>query len=234
MRRKWRRRKRKRRRRRDEEEVEEKEEEEEEEDGEKEEEEKVEEEQCPPGLTETRFSSTNEVSMWCLMVDMTSLKSSAVMEPVLFLSLCAKTWRGDTRAALLTTAAFKWRPDDVDGKIREIIPAGFSCNADDFASLLEKEANFRPFGTLLHTYKVDMSCPGFQEYHARLQTFLMWFIETASFIDADDDHWDFFLVDMSCPGFQEYHARLQTFLMWFIETASFIDADDDHWDFFLV
>ncbi|KAJ3591774.1 hypothetical protein NHX12_006906 [Muraenolepis orangiensis] len=101
------------------------------------------------------------------------------------------------------------QPDDVEGKIRDIIPAGFSCNTDDFVSLLEKEANFRPFGTLLHTYKVhneeageltyqickaDMTCPGFPEYHSRLQTFLMWFIETASFIDVDDDHWDFFLV----------------------------------------
>uniref|UniRef100_A0A8C8F3C0 Histone acetyltransferase type B catalytic subunit n=1 Tax=Oncorhynchus tshawytscha TaxID=74940 RepID=A0A8C8F3C0_ONCTS len=110
-------------------------------------------------------------------------------------------------------------PDDVEGKIREIIPAGFSCNTDDFTSLLEKETNFKPFGTLLHTYnvhnveegedftyqihKVDLSCPGFREYHKRLQTFLMWFIETASFIDVDDDRWDFFLVQMLIlPPFQ--------------------------------
>lgn len=46
------------------------------------------------------------------------------------------------------------QPDDVEGKIREIIPAGFTCNTDDFVSLLEKEANFKPFGTLLHTYTV--------------------------------------------------------------------------------
>lgn len=46
------------------------------------------------------------------------------------------------------------QPDDVEGKIREIIPAGFTSNTDDFVSLLEKEANFKPFGTLLHTYTV--------------------------------------------------------------------------------
>lgn len=46
------------------------------------------------------------------------------------------------------------QPDDVEGKIREIIPAGFTCNTDDFISLLEKDANFKPFGTLLHTYTV--------------------------------------------------------------------------------
>ncbi len=47
---------------------------------------------------------------------------------------------------------------------------------------------------LLLSPQADITCPGFQEYHERLQTFLMWFIETASFIDADDDRWDFFLV----------------------------------------
>lgn len=49
------------------------------------------------------------------------------------------------------------------------------------------------------SFQVDISCPGFREYHERLQTFLMWFIETASFIDVDDDHWDFFLVWVSNP-----------------------------------
>uniref|UniRef100_A0A674CWR3 Histone acetyltransferase type B catalytic subunit n=1 Tax=Salmo trutta TaxID=8032 RepID=A0A674CWR3_SALTR len=120
-------------------------------------------------------------------------------------------------------------PDDVEGKIREIIPAGFSCNTDDFTSLLEKETNFKPFGTLLHTYNVhnveegedftyqihkgdlliyhDFDCPCTFPmccYHKRLQTFLMWFIETASFIDVDDDRWDFFLV------FEKYNKDGET------------------------
>ncbi|KAM9343976.1 histone acetyltransferase type B catalytic subunit isoform 3-T3 [Pholidichthys leucotaenia] len=108
--------------------------------------------------------------------------------------------------------------DDVEGKIREIIPAGFTCNTDDFISLLEKEANFKPFGTLLHSYllhsevsgeltyqiyKADITCPAFLDYHKRLQTFIMWYIETASFIDTDDDRWDFFLLQMLImPPFQ--------------------------------
>lgn len=100
--------------------------------------------------------------------------------------------------------------DDIEGKIREIIPPGFCTNIDNFISSLEKEANFKPFGTLLHTYsvhseeagedvtyqiyKADLTCPGFRDYHERLQTFLIWFIETASFIDVDDERWDYFLV----------------------------------------
>ncbi|XP_012370931.2 histone acetyltransferase type B catalytic subunit [Octodon degus] len=101
------------------------------------------------------------------------------------------------------------KADDVEGKIRQIIPPGFCTNTNDFLSLLEKEVDFKPFGTLLHTYsvlsptgenftfqiyKADMTCRGFREYHERLQTFLMWFIETASFIDVDDERWHYFLV----------------------------------------
>ncbi|CAJ0967872.1 unnamed protein product [Ranitomeya imitator] len=100
--------------------------------------------------------------------------------------------------------------DDVESKIREIIPPGFCSGTDDFVSLLEKEVNFKPFGPIIHTYKVyneeaceeftyeihkaDLTCPGFREYHERLQTFLMWFIETASYIDVDDERWDYFVV----------------------------------------
>ncbi|KAM8934620.1 histone acetyltransferase type B catalytic subunit [Pelodytes ibericus] len=100
--------------------------------------------------------------------------------------------------------------DDVESKIRDIVPAGFCTGTDDFISLLEKEVNFKPFGTIVHTYtvhneeagedityqicKADMTCPGFREYHERLQTFLMWFIETANYIDVDDERWDYFLI----------------------------------------
>ncbi|KAJ8282440.1 hypothetical protein COCON_G00049590 [Conger conger] len=102
------------------------------------------------------------------------------------------------------------QPDDVEGKIREVIPVGFSCNTDDFVSLLEKEANFKPFGTLLHTFKVH------------------------SVEEGEDITYQIYKADVSTPGFREYHERLQTFLMWFIETASFIDVDDERWDFFLL
>lgn len=44
-------------------------------------------------LTETRFSSTKGVSMWCLMVDMMSLKSMAEMTPFFSLSFWANACR---------------------------------------------------------------------------------------------------------------------------------------------
>lgn len=42
--------------------------------------------------------------------------------------------------------------------------------------------------------QADMTCPGFKAYHARLQTFLLWFVDAASFIDVDDDKWTFYMV----------------------------------------
>lgn len=66
------------------------------------------------------------------------------------------------------------QPDDVEGKIREIVPAGFTCNTDDFISLLEKEANFKPFGTLLHTYTVHSEEAGELTYQIhKVQNFTL-------------------------------------------------------------
>ncbi|XP_058405233.1 histone acetyltransferase type B catalytic subunit isoform X3 [Diceros bicornis minor] len=133
--------------------------------------------------------------------------------------------------------------DDVEGKIRQIIPPGFCTNTNDFLSLLEKEVDFKPFGTLLHTYsvlsptggenftfqiyKADMTCTGFREYHERLQTFLMWFIETASFIDVDDERWHYFLVQMLIltPFQGQGHGAqlLETVHRYYIASPSVLD-----------
>lgn len=52
----------------------------------------------------------------------------------------------------------------------------------------DKDKGLRQF----EVYKADMSCKGFKEYHERLQTFLLWYIDAASFIDIDDDQWHYF------------------------------------------
>ena len=43
-------------------------------------------------------------------------------------------------------------------------------------------------------YKTGIETPGFREYHERLQTFILFFIDAASFIDVDDERWQFFLL----------------------------------------
>jgi len=100
------------------------------------------------------------------------------------------------------------KPDDViDPLIKILSPASFTENKDEFIKYLSstKETGFRPMGELLHnfkskddeTFEVYMcteSTPGFRDYHERLQSWIMFYIDAASFIDIDDENWRFFLL----------------------------------------
>jgi len=41
-------------------------------------------------------------------------------------------------------------------------------------------------------YLADESVPGFRDFHARLQPWIMFYIDAASYIDIDDNNWRFF------------------------------------------
>lgn len=43
-------------------------------------------------------------------------------------------------------------------------------------------------------YKNSADAPGFRDYHERLQPFLLWYVDAASFIDVDDEKWSFYLM----------------------------------------
>lgn len=43
-------------------------------------------------------------------------------------------------------------------------------------------------------YHANAETKGFQQFQARMQSLIMWFIESALIIDSEDPHWDFFLV----------------------------------------
>nr|CAG4637028.1 EOG090X06NC [Ceriodaphnia reticulata]SVE72949.1 EOG090X06NC [Ceriodaphnia reticulata] len=110
--------------------------------------------------------------------------------------------------------------DDVMGAISPKLPPGFMTNLDDFLVSLNKEQSFKPPGELLSTYTAKQgsveksfemySCkieePGFRSYHERLQTFLLWYVDAASFIDVDDDRWRFYLIfeKYPCEGGHRY------------------------------
>ncbi|KZC06490.1 PREDICTED: histone acetyltransferase type B catalytic subunit [Dufourea novaeangliae] len=96
--------------------------------------------------------------------------------------------------------------DEVLPKIVEKLAPQVHDNLDLFIKSLEKDDTFRPQGELLHSfsvndegytrkfevYKADMTYKGFKEYHQRLQTFVLWYIDAANFIDIDDDRWHYF------------------------------------------
>ncbi|XP_038046016.1 histone acetyltransferase type B catalytic subunit-like [Patiria miniata] len=81
-------------------------------------------------------------------------------------------------------------------------------NLDKFLNLISDDASFKPTGDLLHAYSVegegptrhfeiytnDITVPGFHAYHERLQTFLWWYIDAASYIDTDDEKWVYYTI----------------------------------------
>ncbi|KAJ8874270.1 hypothetical protein PR048_025113 [Dryococelus australis] len=103
-------------------------------------------------------------------------------------------------------------PDDVGKLIAEKLQPGFHTNLDDFCNDLAKDVSFRSkmFCQSVHIfilftdensppkcYEVffcDVTMPGFVNFHDRLQTFILWYIDAASFIDIDDENWRFFVM----------------------------------------
>ncbi|XP_013186287.1 histone acetyltransferase type B catalytic subunit [Amyelois transitella] len=107
------------------------------------------------------------------------------------------------------------KADDVEGALKKVLAPGFVTNLDQFLTLVEKDKSFTPHGRLVHAFSVtpegdnrrmfevyysEISTPGFLSFHERLQTFLLWYVDAASFIDVDDDQWNFFTV------FEKYEA----------------------------
>merc|ERR1712127_300644 len=107
-------------------------------------------------------------------------------------------------------------PDDVCAAFTEFgCSPGFTRNLNVFQSeKLAEDAKFRPFGEKIHQYtrhqsddnttteyeiyRVDGSCTEyhsdkFVDYILRVQTMLIYFIETACFVDTDDPAWTYYL-----------------------------------------
>lgn len=78
---------------------------------------------------------------------------------------------------------------------------------DHFIAKLPEESSFQPMGELIHSYtteekegtsrqyeiyKCDISDQKFRDYHSKMQTFLWWYIDAASYIDVDDDKWMYY------------------------------------------
>ncbi|KAJ3118243.1 histone acetyltransferase 1 [Phlyctochytrium bullatum] len=96
------------------------------------------------------------------------------------------------------------KAQDVMAPLLEKLPKEFTNNYNAFMEFVSlDERSFKPMGEKIHEYSVpsaencryemfrcSFKTPGFKEYHRRLQPFLIWFIEGASYIDEDDDKWE--------------------------------------------
>lgn len=101
-------------------------------------------------------------------------------------------------------------PDPILPVLSEKVPGEITSNLDEFSRILSSESTFHPIGektnqTIItspnggpertfEVYKCDINEKGFLEYHSRIETWLLWFIDGASYIDTDDDRWDFHVV----------------------------------------
>jgi len=104
--------------------------------------------------------------------------------------------------------------DLIDPLVKILAPESFTFSKEEFLKDLdsENEKNFRPMGEMINSftaledrtfqvYKCSEATPGLREYHERLQAWIMFFIDAASYIDIDDDSWRFFLL------FEKYNSE---------------------------
>lgn len=89
--------------------------------------------------------------------------------------------------------------------ITDVFPSGYYTNLEEFLNVLEKKSKtFVPMGEKICEHKTDdnrtfeiylceSSTPNFQSYHARLESFIFWYIDASSKIDHDEK-WRFFVV----------------------------------------
>ncbi|KAK2460635.1 hypothetical protein APHAL10511_007105 [Amanita phalloides] len=95
--------------------------------------------------------------------------------------------------------------DDVEASLAKFIPHGYHTDEATFLRQAELDArSFRPYGDLVYSYTRSQvsfevyhstwDTPGFREYHRRLQLFVLLFIEGGSYINDDEDAWEFMVL----------------------------------------
>ncbi|KAL6265399.1 hypothetical protein P5V15_002196 [Pogonomyrmex californicus] len=119
---------------------------------------------------------------------------------------CLETYLGMTYTEKINPKYEGVQADPVLTQIAPKLAPDVHYSLTNFTNALVKDETFTPYGELIHSfsindegtmrqfvvYKADMSYKGFREYHQRIQTFLLWYIDAALFIDLDDEQWQYF------------------------------------------
>ncbi|CEI87586.1 hypothetical protein G6F70_005007 [Rhizopus microsporus] len=99
--------------------------------------------------------------------------------------------------------------DDVWKTLQEYFPQGYITKQDDFIEAVKRDhTTFRPIGEKIHEYtrdgekgeehfeiyKCSFANQKFREYHARMQLFVLLFIEGGSYIEDDDEKWEIYTI----------------------------------------
>ncbi|KAH0830345.1 acyl-CoA N-acyltransferase [Lanmaoa asiatica] len=101
--------------------------------------------------------------------------------------------------------------DDVEGVLSSFIPPGYETEEEAFLARVEKDAtSFHPIGKCIHSYTRSVPSvssresnveyevyhatfedSGFREYHRKIQIFILLYIEAGSYINDEEDGWEF-------------------------------------------
>jgi len=114
-------------------------------------------------------------------------------------------------------------PDPVLKSVAEKLQEGYESNLEEFIKKLPEEDKFIPPGEKIDSYTVKgteyevyhatISTPRLKEYHERMQTFVLWYIDAASFIEVDDEKWNFYMLfekKKTTMGFQHNFVGYMT------------------------
>uniref|UniRef100_A0A069DTJ6 Histone acetyltransferase type B catalytic subunit n=1 Tax=Panstrongylus megistus TaxID=65343 RepID=A0A069DTJ6_9HEMI len=99
-------------------------------------------------------------------------------------------------------------PDNIMEMLRNAIQSRFETNIMNFERLLQLDDSFRPHGSLINSFKKqdgldlktyevyvnDTTDPNFLEYHKKVQTFVILYIDAANYVNPDEGNWKFFLL----------------------------------------
>lgn len=72
------------------------------------------------------------------------------------------------------------------------------------SSATDKEQGTMPPKKRYQIYHADCNSQNFKQFQARMQTLIMWFIESANMIDYEDPKWDFFII------FERYNPTMES------------------------
>ncbi|XP_066148873.1 histone acetyltransferase type B catalytic subunit-like [Euwallacea fornicatus] len=100
------------------------------------------------------------------------------------------------------------KPDDIVKSLDSWLPSDYTRNYNEFLKWIKNEQHDQMYGKVINsfkcrgkangiangttTYKItenDMSDNDFKEFHSRFETYIIWFIDAANYIDLDDERW---------------------------------------------
>ncbi|TGZ37481.1 hypothetical protein CRM22_011330 [Opisthorchis felineus] len=127
-----------------------------------------------------------------------------------YLAGSLSTYIGTTFAASIDPVTAKGvLPDDIYQLLSETFPYKFDRSLVDFFQTFHNDT-FKPYGTIRHTYKktigskqtkkfcvyfIEHGMPGFDsflDYHKKMESFLLFFVDGASAIPTDDTQWCYY------------------------------------------